>query len=180
MTTDNNSPNGPKFGNNIYVAPTAAICGDVQLADNVTVMHHVVIRGDVAAIHVGKRSNIQDGSILHTKTGVPLEVGADVGVGHRAVVHCRTVGPRTLVGIGAILLDDAEIGADCLIAAGALVPPGMKVAPGSVVRGVPGRVVRTVTDADREYIRFVIERYLELNPRHARGEFPLQPPTEST
>lgn len=162
----------PRVGRDVYIAPTAYVGGLVEIGDQTTVMHHVVIRGDVAAIRVGRRCNIQDMTVVHTKTGVDLEIADDVSVGHRAVVHCRRVGTRTLIGTGAIVLDDAEIGADCVIAAAALVPPGVIVPPGSVVVGVPGRVVRPVTEKDREYIRFVTERYLDLGRRHAGGEFP--------
>lgn len=162
----------PQLGRDVFIAPTAYVGGDVVLGDQCSVMYHVVIRGDVAAIRVGARTNIQDGAVLHTKTDVPLEIGSDVGIGHRAVVHCRCIGPRSLIGIGAIVLDDAEIGTGCIIAAGAVLPPGMIVPDGKVVRGVPGRVVRDVTPEDRTYIGFVVERYLDLGARHARGEFP--------
>ncbi len=162
----------PRYGANVFVASTAYVGGDVTLDDDVSVMHHVTIRGDVSAIRIGPRCNVQDGSVLHTKTGVDMEIGAEVGIGHRAVVHCRRVGAGSLIGIGAIVLDDAEIGADCLIAAGALVTPGTKIPDGKVVLGMPARVARDLTEKDREYMRFVVQRYLNLGRRHAAGEFP--------
>lgn len=161
-----------RIGTGVYIAPTAYVGGDVELGDACTVMHQVTIRGDVSAIRIGRRVNVQDGTVIHTKTGVPLEIADDVSIGHRAVVHCRRVGRGTLIGIGAIVLDDAEIGEDCIIAAGALIPPGTKVENGKVVLGVPGRVARDVTAEDRRYIAFVNERYADLNRRHAAGEFP--------
>ncbi len=162
----------PSIGRDVYIAPTAYVGGDVTLGDETTVMHHVVIRGDVSAIRIGRRCNIQDGAIVHTRTGVDLDIADEVAIGHRAVVHCRRVGSRTLVGIGAIVLDDAEIGEDCLIAAGALVPPGSIVPPGKVLVGIPARVARDVSDDDRRYVQFVIARYVDLGRRHAAGAFP--------
>lgn len=162
----------PHLGQNVFVADSARVCGDVVLGDDCTVMHHVTIRGDVSPIRIGQRVNIQDGTVIHTKTDVPLEIASDVGIGHRAVVHCRRVGEHTLIGTGAIVLDDSEIGANCLIGAGALVPPGMIVPDGKLVVGLPGRIVRDVNEADLKIIDHVINRYLDLNPRHAGGEFP--------
>ena len=166
------TPTRPVLGQRVYIAPTAWVGGDVTLGDDCTVMHQVVIRGDVSAVRIGQRVNIQDATVIHTKTGVPLEIADDVSIGHRAVVHCRRVGPGTLIGIGAIVLDDAEIGAGCIIAAGALVPPGGLIPDHKVVVGVPGRVLRDVNDDDRKYLHFVNQRYLDLSRRHAAGEFP--------
>lgn len=162
----------PRIGRDVYIAPTAYVGGDVTLGDGCTVMHHVVIRGDVSAIRIGARVNVQDGTVIHTKTGVPLDIADDVGIGHRAVVHCRRVGPRTLIGIGSIVLDDAEIGADCVIAAGAVVPPGMIVPAGTLLRGVPARVARETNAADRAYLTFVIDNYRNLGRAHAAGQYP--------
>ncbi len=162
----------PTIGSNVYIAPTAYVGGEVSIGDDSTIMHHVTIRGDVSAINIGRRVNIQDGTVVHTKTGVPLDIADDVGVGHRAVVHCRRVGSNTLIGIGAIVLDDAEIGEDCIIGAGAVVPPGMIVPPGKLVIGLPARIARDLTARDREYIRFVVENYQKLNRLHAAGKYP--------
>lgn len=162
----------PVIGREVFVAPSAWVCGDVVLGDQCTVMHHVVIRGDVSAIRIGRRVNVQDGTIIHTKTGVPLHVGDDVAIGHRAVVHCTHVGSHTLIGIGAIVLDDCRIGRDCVIAAGALLPPGMLVPDGKLVMGVPGRIVRDVTQRDLDYIDFVVENYVRLGAEHANGFYP--------
>ncbi|MCC6357252.1 MAG: gamma carbonic anhydrase family protein [Phycisphaerales bacterium] len=162
----------PTIGSNVYIAPTAYVGGEVAIGDDSTIMHHVTIRGDVSAITIGRRVNIQDGTVVHTKTGVPLDIADEVGVGHRAVVHCRRVGSNTLIGIGAIVLDDAEIGEDCIIGAGAVVPPGMIVPPGKLVIGLPARIARDLTARDREYIRFVVENYQKLNRLHAAGKYP--------
>lgn len=162
----------PRLGPEVYIAPTAYVGGDVTLGDRVTIMHHVMIRGDIAAITIGARSNIQDGSIVHTPYGIPLDVAEDVGVGHRAIVHCRRVGPRTLIGMGSILLDNCDIGSMCIIAAGSVLPPGTIVPDRSVVMGVPGRVVRQTTDEDLKTIDHVVHSYLRLGQEHAAGMYP--------
>lgn len=162
----------PVVGQDVFIAPTAFVGGDVHLGDQVTIMHHVMIRGDIAAIRIGARTNIQDGSIVHTPFGVPLDIAEDVGVGHRAIVHCRSVGPRTLIGMGAILLDNCEIGSRCLIAAGAVLSPGTKIPDGHVVMGVPGKIVRETTETDLKAIDHVVNSYLTLGRKYATGVFP--------
>ena len=162
----------PIVGTDVYIAPTAYVGGDVHLGDQTTIMHHVVVRGDMAPIRIGARVNIQDGTVVHTPAGVPLEMADDVGVGHRAVVHCRRVGTRTLIGIGAIVLDDCEIGCRCIIAAGTVLTPGTVVPDNRVVMGVPGKIVRQTSDRDLEIIDHVIESYVSLGREHAEGGFP--------
>jgi gamma-carbonic anhydrase len=165
-------PLAPKIGKNVFIAPTAYVGGDVHLSDNVSVMHHVTIRGDVARITVGARVNIQDGTVLHTRHGVPLEIARDVVIGHRAVVHCRRVGTRSLIGIGAIVLDNAEIGANCIIAAGSVIPPDSIIPDNSLVMGIPGLITRTTTEADLSMIDEVVARYVELGRAHEVGNYP--------
>ncbi|MFQ5491849.1 MAG: gamma carbonic anhydrase family protein [Phycisphaerae bacterium] len=160
------------LGHNVYIAPSAYVAGEVTLEDDCTVMHHVVIRGDIAAIQIGKRCNVQDGAIIHTKHSCPQIIGDDVSMGHRAVVHGHRIGSGVLVGIGSIILDDCQIGDGCVIAAGALLPPGTVIPDGKVVMGIPGLVVRDVNDDDRRYARHVVASYLALGRRHAAGHFP--------
>lgn len=162
----------PTLGRDTYIAPTAFVAGQVTLGDECSVWHHVMIRGDVAAIRIGKRVNVQDGTVVHTETDVDLEIADDVAIGHRAVVHCRCVGRSALIGIGAIVLDRAEVGAGCIIAAGALVPPGMKIPDNMVAMGIPAKIVRETTDDERSYHRHVVERYVQLAKKHAGGVFP--------
>lgn len=158
-------------GKDVFIASTAYVGGDVALGDQCAILHHVTVRGDVSAIRIGRRVNVQDGAIIHTRSGVPLDIEDDVSIGHRAVVHCRRVGAGTLIGIGAIVLDDAEIGRNCLVAAGAVVTPGTIVPDGKVLMGVPARIVRDTTAAEGEYAKRVVWSYLELGRRHAAGEF---------
>ncbi len=171
MTPDTGEVVRPAIGRNVYIASTSVVCGEVRIGDDCVIMHHVLIRGDVSAITIGRGCNIQDGTVVHTKTGVPLDIADEVAVGHRAVVHCRRVGARSLIGIGAIVLDDAEIGEECVIGAGALVPPGKIIPPRSLVMGVPGRVVRAVTDEDLKYVDFVLNNYRRLAVEHAAGKW---------
>jgi carbonic anhydrase/acetyltransferase-like protein (isoleucine patch superfamily) len=154
-----------------YAARTAVICGDVRLGTDCNIWHHTVIRGDVAPIRLGDRVNVQDGSVLHCKLNVPLEIASEVVIGHLACVHCTRVGSRTLIGTRATVLDDCVVGEDCLIAAGALLPPGMVVPDGSVVMGMPGKIVRPIRDEERAYIRRVIDGYVKLAQRHEAGDF---------
>jgi len=166
-----NQSKHPRLGRNVFIAPTAYVGGEVIIGDDSTIMHQVVIRGDIARIQLGSRVNIQDGSILHTQHSVPLEIADNVGVGHRAVVHCRSVASRSLIGTGAIVLDGCEIGRECVIAAGAILTPGTLIPDGSVVMGIPGRIVRRTTDADLELIDHVVTSYVELGRLHAAGNF---------
>jgi carbonic anhydrase/acetyltransferase-like protein (isoleucine patch superfamily) len=143
-------------------------------------MHHVTIRGDVAPIRVGRRVNIQDGAVLHCNRGVTLEVEDDVGIGHRAVVHCRRIGSGSLIGIGALVLDNSVIGRGCLVAAGAVVTPGTVVPDGKVVMGTPAKPVRDATDEHRRYQALVVESYLNLGSLHAAGKYPSVVPESIT
>ena len=160
------------LGHNVYIAPTAYVAGQVVIQDDCTIMHQVVIRGDIAAIHLGRRCNVQDGAIIHTKHSCPQIIGDDVSIGHRAVVHGQRIGAGVLIGIGSIILDDCQIGDGCIIAAGALLPPGTVVPQGKVVMGIPAKVVRDVNQDDRRYAGHVVESYLALGRRHAAGQFP--------
>ncbi len=159
-----------RFGH-VYVARSAVIVGDVNLGEDSNIWHHAVLRGDVAPIRLGKRVNVQDGSVLHCNHDVPLEIADDVAIGHLACVHCKRIGPNTLIATRATVLDHAEIGQDCIIGAGAVVPPGTVIPDGSVVLGMPAKVARLIRDKDREYIRRVVEHYVEPAKRHVGGEF---------
>ena len=131
-----------------------------------------VIRGDTAPIVVGEDSNIQDGTILHVDPGLPCAIGARVAVGHRAIIHGATVEDDCLIAMGAILLNRVHVGAGSIVGAGALCPEGMTIPPGSLVVGLPGKIVRKVTEAERARVRRTVESYLQLQQRHRAGEFP--------
>jgi carbonic anhydrase/acetyltransferase-like protein (isoleucine patch superfamily) len=155
-----------------YLAPGVVVTGDVELGPGVNVWFGSVIRGDLGRITLGPRVNLQDGVIVHTDHGLPQDVGEGVVVGHRAVLHGRSVGRDTLVGMGALLLSGSEVGDECLVAAGTLVTENRRIPPRSVVMGVPGKVVREVTDDDLRRTHAIAASYLELAQRYARGAFP--------
>jgi len=156
-----------------FVAPTAVIMGDVTLGEESSVWYTAVLRGDMAAIRIGARTNIQDGTIVHVDEGVPCTVGARVGVGHRVILHGCTVGDDCLIGMGSILLNGCQIGTGSVIAAGAVVPEGMEVPPGSLVMGVPGRVVRPVDPELARRIAGTWAHYVEQAKAHRSGRYPL-------
>ena len=154
-----------------FIAPSAVVLGDVTLGEDASVWYTAVLRGDVAPITVGPRSNIQDGTVIHVDAGVPCTVGARVGVGHRAILHGCTIADDCLVGMGSIVLNRARIGTGSVIAAGALVPEGMEVPPGSVVMGVPGRIVRKVDGELSRRIEETWQHYVEHARRHRSGMY---------
>ena len=148
--------------NDAYIADTARVMGQVKLSRHVNVWYGAVIRGDVARVHIGSHTNVQDNAVLHCDYDCDLKIGKNVTIGHSAVVHCASVGDGALIAMHATVLGGAVIGKDCIIAAGAVVAPGMQVADGMVVMGVPGKVVRATTDKEREELAYGVGRYIEL------------------
>lgn len=188
---DDSDPNGtiitmfkesktPKIGQNVYISPTSYVCGDVVIGDGCTIMHHVCIRGDIAPVRIGPETNIQDGAVLHTRYGIPLDIDERVVIGHRAVVHCQRVGANSLIGIGAIVLDEARIGEGSIVAAGAVVRPGTEVPSGMLVGGVPAKYLRDIGEDDRIEIARIVDSYVEMGRRYVAGEFPPATLTQST
>lgn len=140
----------PMIDPTAFLAANAVVIGDVVIGPDASLWYHAVVRGDVGAIRIGARTNLQDHVTVHVVGGVhDTTIGADVTVGHRAIVHGCSVGDRVLIGMGAVVLDGAVIEADCLIGAGALVTPGMRVPAGRLVLGSPARVVRALRDDER-------------------------------
>jgi carbonic anhydrase/acetyltransferase-like protein (isoleucine patch superfamily) len=154
-----------------WVSRLAVVVGDVQIAPDCSIWHFAVLRGDVSPIRLGPRTVVQDAAILHCQIDQPLEIEGDVVIGHKAVVHCRRIGKGALIGIGAIVLDGARIGRNCIIAAGSLIPPDMVIPDGKVVMGTPGEIVRDVTPEDIRNIQNAAEKYIELARQHSQGEF---------
>jgi carbonic anhydrase/acetyltransferase-like protein (isoleucine patch superfamily) len=151
----------PKLGNGVFVAPTASVIGDVVIGAGSSIWFGTVLRGDVFPIRVGERSNVQDNAVVHVTGGKSATtIGDDVTVGHLALVHGCTVGSRCLIGMGSILLDDAVIEDECLIAAGSLVPPRMHIPSRSLVMGRPAKVVRTLKQADLDHIQEAAALYV--------------------
>ena len=161
----------PELGADVFVAENATVLGQVCLGDAASVWYGCVLRGDVGRIRVGARSNIQGGSVIHVSGGAlgqefDTEIGADVTVGHRALLHGCRIADHVLIGMGATVMDGAEVGAFAFVAAGAVVPPGMQVPPGSLVMGAPARVKRPVRDAERATILGSAPHYVALAARH--------------
>lgn len=149
----------PDIAPDAYVAPSADVIGTVRLAAGASVWFGAVLRGDNDWIVIGARSNIQDGTVIHTDPGFPTHVGTNVTVGHQVLLHCCTIGEGTLIGNGAIILDRVKIGPRCLIGAGALIPPDKEIPEGSVVMGAPGKVVRQIEDKDVQRILRAADSY---------------------
>jgi carbonic anhydrase/acetyltransferase-like protein (isoleucine patch superfamily) len=156
-----------------FIASTAAVMGDVTLAEEVSVWYGAVLRGDMAPIVIGSQSNIQDGTIVHVDAGVSCTVGRRVGVGHRVILHGCTVGDDCLIAMGSVLLNGVTIGAGSVVAAGAVVPEGMQVPAGSLVMGIPGRIVRSVDPALSSRAAATWRHYVKEARAHREGRYPL-------
>jgi carbonic anhydrase/acetyltransferase-like protein (isoleucine patch superfamily) len=150
-----------------WVAPGAVVAGAVTLGAGSSVWYTAVLRADLDTISVGANSNVQDGCILHADPGLPLSIGTSVSIGHRAVIHGCTVDDDVLIGMGAVILNRAHIGAGSIIAAGAVVLEGTEVPPGSLVAGIPGRVRRAITDPERDTIIRNAQEYAQLASAHS-------------
>lgn len=151
---------------NHYRADTARITGEVHIGDNVNIWYGAAIRGDVAPIHIGAGSNVQDNAVIHCDHLYANVIGERVVIGHSAIVHGEAVGDNSLIGMGAVVLGRTKIGKRCLIAAGAVVPPGLEVPDGMVVMGVPGKIVRETNDAEKQYLDKLPDHYVQLAQRY--------------
>ena len=157
----------PHLGKSVYIAETADVIGDVILKDYVNIWFGAVIRGDMHFIRIDSRSNIQDNAVVHVTTSVsPTSIGSSVTVGHGAIIHGCTIEDSCMIGMGATVMDDTVIGTGSLVGAGALVPPNMKIPPKSLVVGVPGKVVRKVTDEEFTMIINRPQEYIDLAAIH--------------
>lgn len=160
-------------GDGQFIAHNATVIGNVTLGQWVSVWFNVVIRGDAERISIGARSNIQDASVLHADPGFPLEIGEDVTVGHKAMLHGCTVGDGSLIGINAVVLNGAKIGKGCLIGANALVTEGTEIPDGSMVLGSPAKIKRTLSEEDQAALKLSAAHYVENGQRflkHLKAE----------
>ncbi len=162
------APTFPNSGN-YWVAPNATLIGNCILHENASVWFNVTMRGDNEPIIVGENSNVQDGSVLHTDMGAPLTIGKNVTVGHLAMLHGCTIGDNSLVGIGAVILNHAKIGKNCIIGAKALIPEGKEIPDNSLVVGAPGRVIRQNDEQTAQFLMASALHYVE-NWRRYKAE----------
>jgi carbonic anhydrase/acetyltransferase-like protein (isoleucine patch superfamily) len=161
MTVYRLGNDSPVVAASAYIAPNAVVLGKVMLAENATVWFGATLRGDNETISIGAGSNVQDSAVLHTDPGFPLSIGAQVSVGHQAMMHGCTVGEGTLIGIQSVVLNGAVIGKGCLVGACALITERKIFADGSLILGAPAKVVRQLTAAERENILEVAANYAE-------------------
>ncbi len=152
----------PRIDATAFVAPNSTVIGDVVLGENTTVWYNAVLRGDIDSIVVGDNSNIQEGCILHCKKGADVKIGSHVTVGHGAILHSCHIGNNTLIGMGAIVLDDSVVGNNCLVAAGSVITPRTKIPDGSLIAGSPAVVKRVLSEQEIEEIKHNANEYISL------------------
>lgn len=160
----------PQLNSGAWVAPRAVLIGAVSLAENASIWYGAVLRADGARITIGNASNVQDGSVLHTDPGFPVTVGMRVSIGHRAILHGCTVEDDVLVGMGAIVMNGAQIGRGSLLAAGTVVLEGMKIPPNSLAVGLPAKVRGSTSTQQRRSIIANAARYVQLKEKHSKAQ----------
>lgn len=153
----------PRIGNNVFVAPNVPIIGDVEIGDDSSIWYNCVLRGDVNSIKIGKRTNIQDGTIVHVSSfGLGTVIGDDVSVGHMAVLHACTIEDGAFVGMKACVMDGAVVEKRAMVAAGALVTRGKRVPMGQLWGGSPAKFMRDMTDEENKYLEWSSSHYVKL------------------
>lgn len=156
----------PNIDKTAFVADSADIIGNVEIQKNANIWYNVVIRGDENSIIIGENTNIQDGSVVHICSDAPTIVGKNVTVGHKALIHGCQIGDNTLIGMGAIVLDGAKIGGSTLLAAGSLVPPGKEIPSGVLAMGSPAKVIRELSEEEKENLIKSALKYVETANNH--------------
>lgn len=159
----------PRLHPSAYVADSAEVIGNVELAEGASVWFGAILRGDNDLMSIGRGANVQDGSVLHSDPGYPLTLGADVTIGHLVMLHGCTIGEGTLVGIGAVVLNGAKIGRNCLVGAGALVTEGKEFPDNSMIVGAPAKAIKELTPEQAARMRHAAEHYVENAARYRTG-----------
>ncbi len=159
----------PQLGRGAWVADSAQVIGAVELGEHANVWFGAVLRGDNETLRIGRNSNVQDGSVLHSDAGCPLTLGDDVTVGHQVMLHGCTVGDNSLIGIQSLILNNARIGRNCIVGAGSVVTEGKEFPDNSLIVGSPARVVRTLDEAAAAKLKASAEHYVANARRYAQG-----------
>jgi len=170
----------PRVARTAWVADSAQVIGNVELGDNSSVWFNVVMRGDNEVLRLGRGSNIQDGSVVHSDPGFPVSIGQNVTVGHQVMLHGCTVGDGSLIGIQAVVLNGAKIGRNCLVGAGSLVTEGKEFPDGSLIMGSPAKVVRELTPLQIEGLQRAAKHYVENARRYRAGLRLVEPDAAET
>ena len=156
----------PKIDKNAWIAESADVIGDVVVEKGVSIWYGAVIRADLSKVVIKENSNVQDNSIIHVDSDKPTIIEKGVTVGHGAILHACVIGENSLIGMGAIVLSGAKIGRNCIIGAGALIPEGREIPDNSLVLGIPGKVIRKITDEEVEKLKESSKEYLKLKKNH--------------
>lgn len=159
----------PRLADTAWVADSAEVMGNVELAEDTSIWFGTVVRGDTEVIRIGRGSNIQDGSVLHADIGKPLTIGEHVTVGHKVMLHGCTIGDGSLIGIGAVVLNGAKIGKGCIVGAGSLVTEGKEFPDGTMIIGSPAKAIRELSEAQRGALKMSAIHYIENAKRFKRG-----------
>lgn len=156
----------PQIADNCFVAPSASLIGAVEMADNASVWFNCVLRADNETIKIGEGSNVQDGSVLHVDPGFPIDIGRNVTVGHKVMMHGCTIGENSLIGMNAVILNGAKIGKNCLIGANTLITEGTEIPDGQMVLGSPGKIVKALDDTTIDMMKMGAAHYVQNNRRY--------------
>jgi carbonic anhydrase/acetyltransferase-like protein (isoleucine patch superfamily) len=159
----------PTLGVGAWVADSAQVIGNVELGANASIWFGVVIRGDNETIRIGRNSNVQDLSVLHSDAGVPLTLGDNVSVGHQVMLHGCTIGDGSLIGIQAVVLNNAKIGRNCIVGAGSVVTEGKEFPDNSLIFGSPAKLIRTLDEKGQAMTAYIARHYVENGERYRRG-----------
>lgn len=163
----------PQIAEGVFIAPTAAIIGQVTIGPEASVWFGAVIRGDVDRISIGSGTNVQDATVIHCDAGIPTNIGQNVTIGHSCIIHGSTIGDNCLIGMGSTVLNGAKLGENCLVGAGSLITEGKEFPPGSVIMGRPAKVVREIGEAELAMLRQGPENYRRNSQRYMRELRPL-------
>lgn len=159
----------PKLGENNYIAENATVIGDVTTSENVSIWFGAVVRADMSEIVIGRDSNIQDNSTVHGDTPFPVNIGERVTIGHNCIIHGCTIGNECVIGMGSTILNGSVIPNNCLVAAGSVITPKLQAKEGDLIAGSPAKVLRSLTDKNKEYLKYAYKVYVEDIEKYSLG-----------